>query len=181
MRYVDHPNALPALAIVSFVEGSFFPIPPDALMIPMILASPKRAFRIASVCLIASVLGGFMGYLIGAFFFENIGRSLLQMFVQPSHVEELVDGFNQNGGWIVLFAAVTPIPYKAVAILSGATGLSLDIFIFSSIVGRGARFFLVASLLWKFGDPIREFIERWLGLLSITLIILILLAIQLLS
>ena len=170
MRFSASRYALLALAVVSFAESSVFPIPPDVLMIPMILAVPQRAFLIAGVCLAFSILGGLLGYMIGAFVFEPIGRPLLQLFVSESRITEFTDGYNKNGARVVLFAAATPIPYKAITILSGTTGLSLTVFVLSSVVGRGARFFLIAALLWKFGDPVREFIERWFGNLTLRLI-----------
>lgn len=147
----------------------------------MILAAPKRAFLIAGVCFAFSVLGGLFGYLIGAVVFEQFGRPLLLTLVGESRIAEFADLYNKNGAWVVLFAAVTPFPYKAVTILSGATGLSLPVFVISTIIGRGSRFFLVAALLWKFGDPIRQFIERWLGPLAMIFLLLVFLAVYLVS
>ena len=160
-----HPHALWALALVSFMESSVFPIPPDILMIPMILAAPSRAFLIAGVCLIASVLGGIAGYGIGYFFYDQIGQPILEALGKGAYAAEFNARFNDLGFWPVLIAGLTPFPYKVITIMSGWTGLPLGTFIITSIVARGIRFFLVATLLWKFGAPIRDFIERRLGLM----------------
>ncbi len=169
-----HPQALWALALVSFVESSFFPIPPDILMIPMILAAPSRAFLIASVALVASVLGGVAGYGIGMFAFEQLGRPILESLGKAEAMAEFSTRFNDMGFWAVLTAGVTPFPYKVITIMSGWTGMSLGTFVATSILARGLRFFVVAGLLWKFGPPIRDFIERRLGLMF-TLAVLLLL------
>lgn len=160
-----HPHALWALALVTFMESSVFPIPPDILMIPMILAAPSRAFLIASVCLIASVLGGIAGYGIGYFFYDQIGQPILEALGKGAYAAEFNARFNDLGFWPVLIAGLTPFPYKVITIMSGWTGLPMGTFIITSIVARGIRFFLVATLLWKFGAPIRDFIERRLGLM----------------
>lgn len=173
------PRALWALALVAFVESSFFPIPPDVLMIPMILAAPSRAFVIATVATVASVLGGMFGYLIGATLFETIGQPVLDFYGKADAADEFARRFNEYGAWAVLVAGVTPFPFKVITIMSGWTGLSLPVFIFSSIVARSLRFFVVATLLWKFGSPIRDFIERRLGLVFTAFIVLLLAGIYL--
>jgi membrane protein YqaA with SNARE-associated domain len=144
-------------------------------MIPMILARPNRAWLIAAVALVASVLGGILGYVIGAFFYEALGQPILQALGKDAAMEAFNTRFNDLGFWPVLIAGVTPFPYKVITIMSGWTGLPLGLFIVTSIIARGLRFFLVAALLWKFGAPIRDFIERRLGLLF-TLFVIILLA-----
>lgn len=169
-----HRNALWALAIVSFAESSIFPIPPDILMIPMILARPHRAFLIASVCLIASVLGGIAGYAIGALFYDQIGAPILTALGKADAMAEFNTRFNDLGFWPVLIAGLTPFPYKVITIMSGWTGLPLGTFIVTSIIARGIRFFVIAALLRQFGAPLRDFIERRLGLMF-TLFIVILL------
>lgn len=166
-------HALWALAVVAFVESSFFPIPPDVLMIPMILATPHRAFRIALVAMIASVLGGAFGYAIGAFAFDEIGRPILASLGKTAQMDEFNTRFNDYGVWAVLIAGLTPFPYKVITIMSGWTGLSFWVFMITSAVARGGRFFLVAALLWKFGAPIRVFIEKWLGPLMIAFCVLL--------
>lgn len=166
-------HALWALAVVAFVESSFFPIPPDVLMIPMILATPHRAFRIAFVAMIASVLGGAFGYAIGAFAFEQVGQPILASLGKTAQIDEFNTRFNDYGVWAVLVAGLTPFPYKVITIMSGWTGLSFWVFMVTSLVARGGRFFLVAALLWKFGAPIRMFIEKWLGPLMIAFCVLL--------
>ncbi|MFT4782763.1 MAG: membrane protein YqaA with SNARE-associated domain [Paracoccaceae bacterium] len=168
------PYALWALAIVAFVESSVFPIPPDVLMIPMILATPRRAFLIAGVAMVSSVAGGMLGYAIGALFYEQIGAPILTMLGKEGAMVAFNDRFNGMGFWPVLIAGLTPFPYKVITIMSGWTGMSLGTFVVTSIVARGLRFFLVATLLWKFGDPIRTFIEKRLGLLTIVFVALLL-------
>ena len=156
--------ALWALAIVAFIESSVFPIPPDVLMIPMILATPRRAFLIAGIATVSSVAGGAFGYLIGAQFYDQIGRPVLEALGKGSSMEAFNTRFNDFGFWAVLVAGLTPFPYKVITIMSGWTGLPFVTFMVTSIIARGLRFFLVAALLWKFGAPIRDFIERRLGL-----------------
>ncbi len=157
--------AMWALAIVAFVESSFFPIPPDVLMIPMILAAPRRAFQIAALATVCSVLGGLLGYWIGAIAFETVGQPILQTLGKADAMAAFNDRFNDFGFWPVLIAGITPFPYKVITIMSGWTGLPLGTFVVTSIIARGFRFFLVAALLWKFGAPIRDFIEQRLGLM----------------
>ena len=174
MSLADHPRALWVLAAIAFVEASVFPIPPDVLMIPMILARPSRAWLIAGVALVASVAGGLFGYLIGAQFYDQIGRPILETMGKADAMAEFNTRFNDFGFWPVLIAGVTPFPFKVITIMSGWTGLPLGTFIVTSIIARGLRFFVVAALLWKFGAPIRDFIERRLGLMF-TLFVIILL------
>ena len=159
-----HPNALIALAVIAFVESSVFPIPPDVLMIAMIVAQPSRAFLIAFVATVSSVAGGLAGYWIGYGAFETLGRPVLQFYGKESYFAEFQARYNEWGAWAVLIAGVTPFPYKVITILSGATALSLPVFLVASLIARALRFFIVAYLLWKFGTPIRNFIERRLGL-----------------
>jgi len=173
IRMADHPRALWVLAVISFAESSVFPIPPDVLMIPMILARPSRAWLIAGVALVSSVLGGMLGYAIGAFAYESIGQPILATLGKGEAMEAFNTRFNNMGFWAVLTAGVTPFPYKVITIMSGWTGMPLGTFIATSILARSLRFFLVAALLWKFGAPIRDFIERRLGLLTILFVLLL--------
>lgn len=174
MRLAATRHAMWALAAVSFVESSVFPIPPDVLLIPMVLAAPHRAFLIAGVCTIASVLGGLFGYWIGWGLFEQVGRPVLEFYGKDAYFDEFAQRYNDWGAWAVLIAGITPFPYKVITILSGATGLNLTVFMVASVIARGFRFFLVAWLLWKFGAPIRDFIERRLGILFTVFMILLL-------
>lgn len=157
-------HALAALAAVSFVESSVFPIPPDVLLIPLVLARPERAWRIAGICTLASVLGGAFGYLIGWGLFEQVGRPVLAFYGMLDKYEAFRSSYNAWGVWWVLIAGITPFPFKVITITSGATGLDFGVFLLASAVARAARFFLIAALLHRYGAPIRDFIERRLGL-----------------
>ena len=169
----NHPHALWALAVVAFLESSVFPIPPDVLMIPMILARPNRAWLIAGIALVASVLGGLLGYAIGALAFEQLGQPILASLGKGDAMAAFSDRFNGVGFWAVLTAGVTPFPYKVITIMSGWTGMPLATFIVTSILARALRFFIVAALLWKFGAPIRDFIERRLPLVFTVFVVLL--------
>lgn len=173
LSLAGHPRALWALAVIAFVESSFFPIPPDVLMIPMIIAAPTRAFRIAAVATVASVLGGLFGYAIGALLFETVGQPILDFYGKADAFDSFATRYNDWGAWAVLIAGVTPFPFKVITIASGATGLSLPVFILSAVLARALRFFVVAALLWKFGPPIRDFIEKRLGLMFVIFCILL--------
>ncbi|MEE8188840.1 MAG: YqaA family protein [Kiloniellales bacterium] len=162
MRLAGHRHALWALAAVSFIESSVFPIPPDILIIPMILATRERAWRIAAVATVASVLGGFLGYAIGSALFEAVGRPLLEFYGNVESFREFQELYKEWGTWIVAGAGFTPFPYKVITIASGVADMDLFQFALASAVSRGARFFLVAALLWRFGPPIRTFIETYL-------------------
>jgi membrane protein YqaA with SNARE-associated domain len=164
MSLAKSPNAIWALAIVAFIESSVFPIPPDVLMIPMIIARPRKAFLIAGVATVASVLGGMFGYFIGYALFESLGQPILDFYGKGEAFDAFAQRYNDFGAWAVLIAGVTPFPYKVITIASGVTHLPLGIFIVASIVARAIRFYLIAALLWKFGTPVQDFIERRLGL-----------------
>lgn len=173
MGLAGHRHALWVLAAIAFIESSVFPIPPDVLIIPMVLAAPARAWRIALVATLASVLGGGLGYLIGAALFETLGRPLLEFYGQMGSFEEFRRTYDEWGAWIVAGAGFTPFPYKVVTIASGVVGLDPVTFMTASAVSRGARFFLVAALLWKFGPTIRVFIEKYLPQLTWAFFILL--------
>jgi membrane protein YqaA with SNARE-associated domain len=160
-----HHHAKWALGGVSFIESSFFPVPPDILLIPMVLARRNQWFILAALCTLASVAGAFLGYAIGAWLMESVGRPVLSFYGKEDSFASVEQWYNRWGGWGVLFAAVTPFPYKVLTIFSGATGLNLAVFAIVSVIGRGMRFFLVSWLLYRFGEPIRIFIEKRLGLM----------------
>jgi len=162
-----HRHALAALAAVSFIESSVFPIPPDLLVIPMVLAARRRAWLIAAVCTAASVAGGMLGYAIGYFLFEMLGRPILDLYGGADRwFAEFQQKFNDWGFWWVAFAGFTPFPYKVITITSGVTNLDVVTFTLASALSRGARFFLEAALLWRYGEAIRIFVEKRLALLS---------------
>jgi len=174
MNLSAQPNAIWALAAISFIESSFFPIPPDILLIPMVLAARTKWLKIACVCTLASVMGGIFGYGIGYYFYESIGRPLLDFYGYTAKFENFQLRYNTYGAWIVFIAGVTPFPYKVITIASGLTHLDLATFTGASVLARGLRFFVVAALLWWIGPPIRNFIEKRLGLiLSVFVILLI--------
>ncbi len=164
MHLGESRYALYALAAIAFVESSVFPIPPDVLLIPMIIALPRRAFLIAFIATVASVLGGMFGYYIGAVLFDSIGQPILDFYGKAEQFDQFKATYNEYGAWAVLIAGVTPFPFKVITILSGSTGLDFGVFVLSSVLARALRFFVIAALLWKFGVPIRTFIEKRLGL-----------------
>src|SRR3954468_17250615 len=166
LEIVAGPHALAALLLVSFAESSFFPIPPDVLLIPMILARPREAWRLAALCTLASVTGGLLGYAIGYYLFDAIGRPVLEFYHAMDRYDALKAGFDQWGVWIIIVKGMTPIPYKLITIASGVAHFDLLAFIGASIVSRSLRFFMLAGLLWWFGHFARDFIERRLTLVT---------------
>ncbi|MSO72677.1 MAG: DedA family protein [Rhodospirillaceae bacterium] len=164
LRQAARPNALGALGVVSFAESSFFPVPPDVLLIPMVLAQRQRAWVIAAVCTVASVLGGLFGYAIGFYLFETVGRWLIKLYGLDDRAAQFRAFYDQWGLWVILIKGLTPIPFKIITIMSGAAHFDLATFFLASAATRGTRFFLVAALLKRFGPPIREFIEKRLTL-----------------
>ena len=168
-----HPRAPWLLALVAFAESSFFPVPPDVMLIPLVLAAPARAWRIATVCTAASVLGGAFGYLVGAGAFAALGRPLLEFYGYAHRFEAFRALYGEWGIWIVAAGGFTPLPYKVVAMASGAMRLDLATFLLASAASRGLRFFLVAGLLWYFGEPIRRFLEARLGPLAVLFAVLL--------
>jgi len=173
MRAAAHKNAVPSLFTVSFVESSFFPIPPDVMLIPMILADRAKAWYFALVATLGSVLGGVFGYLIGYFLFDAIGQPMLELYGYADKFEKFASQYNEYGAWIVFFFGVTPFPYKVITIASGTTGLNIAVFMLASVLSRGLRFFIVAALLYWFGPPIRDFIEKRLGLVFTVFVVLL--------
>jgi membrane protein YqaA with SNARE-associated domain len=162
----ERPSAAWWLLGIAFAEASFFPIPPDALLIPMALAQPRKALQFALVATIGSVLGGALGYTIGYALFDQLAQPLINFYHYHAAFAAFQAKFGQYGVWIVLIKGLTPIPYKIVTIAAGAAEMSFPAFMAASIVTRGARFFLEAVLLRKFGDPARVFIEERLGLVT---------------
>ena len=158
-------HAPTALGAVSFAESSFFPIPPDVLLIPMVFRRQENWFWYALLCTLSSVLGAYLGYFIGAALFQTIGLPLLQFYGGEHTFERFVDWYARWGGWGILLGAITPFPYKVLTIFSGTVGFDLVQFTIVSIIGRSLRFFAVAALLYHFGEPVRLFIEKRLGLM----------------
>jgi membrane protein YqaA with SNARE-associated domain len=157
------PHASWLMGIVSFAESSFFPIPPDVMLIPMSLARPDKAWFYATLCTLTSVAGGVVGYLIGALLYDSIGQWLISLYGYGDKVEAFREAYNEYGAWIILLKGLTPIPYKIVTITSGFAGYNIFLFVILSIVARGMRFYLVAFLLNRYGDRARAIIEERLG------------------
>jgi membrane protein YqaA with SNARE-associated domain len=160
----DKPYALWVLGAVSFAESSFFPVPPDIMLLPMSLARPQRAWFFATLCTVASVAGGVLGYAIGAVLYDSVGQWLINLYGLGGKVEAFRASYTQWGALIIIGKGLTPIPYKLVTITSGFAGYNLGLFILCSIIARGGRFFAVAILLNRYGDTIRAEIEKRLGM-----------------
>ena len=158
------PYALWLLGAIAFAESSFFPIPPDIMLIPMALAHPKRAYTYALLCTIASVTGGVLGYAIGALLYDSVGTWLISLYGYGNKIEQFRAAYAEWGAWIILLKGLTPIPYKIVTIASGFAGYNLGLFILFSIITRGARFFIEAFLLNRYGEQARVIIEERLGM-----------------
>lgn len=173
LRLAAHKHAKWALAAVSFIESSVFPIPPDVLLMPMVLAERRKAWQLAAIATVSSVIGGFLGYAIGYFLFETLGKPILEFYHVMDKYDALKQSFDEWGAWIIIAKGWTPIPFKFLTITSGALHFDLTTFAIASVVSRGMRFFLVAGLLWAFGPPIRAFVEKRLGLVT-TLAVVIL-------
>ena len=185
MRYIDkiykwtlkkagHPKATSFLAFISFIESSIFPIPPDIILIPMILSNKSKAWLYALICTISSVAGGILGYVIGAFFFDTIGKIILETYNFLDNFIYFKNYYEKNGIWIVLGGGFTPFPYKLITVASGFFSLNFYLFVIISVLSRGLRFFIIATLLWYFGDRVKFFIEKNLGKLTVIFFILLL-------
>jgi membrane protein YqaA with SNARE-associated domain len=170
----DKPYATWLMGAVSFVESSFFPIPPDVMLIPMSLARPDRAWFYATVCTVTSVAGGVLGYFIGAVLYDSVGLWLIQLYGYGNKVEAFRQAYAEWGAWIILIKGVTPIPYKIVTIASGFAGYNIFMFVLLSLVARGMRFYLLAFLLNRYGAKARAIIEErltfWVTLGAIVLV-----------
>lgn len=173
MRMAGHERAPQALAAVSFAESSFFPIPPDVMLVPMVLAKRHKAWFYAGVATVASVIGGVAGYMIGSFFFEAIGKPILQFYGKADDFAGFARWFNEYGVWILIIKGMTPFPYKVLTIAAGFTGMPLLPFMLASVVARAMRFYMVAALLYWFGEPIRDFIEKRLTLVTTVFVVLL--------
>lgn len=173
INLASKPNAMWFLAAVAFIESSFFPIPPDVMLIPMVLAMPKKAWKIAGVATAASVIGGYFGYVIGVFAFDWLAKPILNFYGYMQQFDVFKGYYHEWGAWIVFGAGITPFPYKVITIASGVVHLDLVTFTIASVAARGMRFYLVAWLLKKYGEPMKVFIEKNLGILSVLFLILL--------
>jgi membrane protein YqaA with SNARE-associated domain len=166
LRLAGHRHAIRWLAVISFAESSFFPIPPDALVVPMVLARREQAWLIATVVTVSSVLGGIAGYAIGMFLYDSVGQWLIRLYGMGEGIEAFRATYREWGAAIILIKGFTPIPFKLVTIASGIAGYSFPMFVAASAVTRGARFFLLAFLLKRYGEPMQAFIEKRLTLVG---------------
>ena len=162
-----------ALGAVAFAESSFFPIPPDLLLVPMSLAKPRRAWTYAAICTVASVLGGIVGYAIGALLYDTVGQWLIATYHYADKMDAMRAAYARWGWLLILIKGLTPIPYKLVTIVSGLLGYNFALFVLLSVITRGARFFILAGLLNRFGDPIRGALERHFAALLIGFLLLV--------
>jgi membrane protein YqaA with SNARE-associated domain len=174
LKLAEHPRAAWALAAVSFAESSFFPIPPDVMLIPMCLARRERAWLYAGLCTVASVLGGILGYAIGALLYDTVGKWIIELYGYRESAEQFRTAYAEWGHWVILLKGLTPIPFKIITITSGFAGYDLFWFVVLSIITRGGRFYLVAALIYVWGPHARDFIEKrleWFALLFAVLFI----------
>jgi membrane protein YqaA with SNARE-associated domain len=167
LRLAGHRHAIRSMAAISFAESSFFPIPPDVMIVPMILARREQAWLIAAVCTVSSVAGGALGYAIGYFLYDTVGQWLMDLYGMTDGIEQFRAWYDKWGAAIILVKGLTPIPFKLVTIASGFAAFNFPLFLACALVTRGARFFLIAALLKKFGQPIQDFIERRLTLVGL--------------
>lgn len=173
MQAASDDKAPVALGTVSFVESSFFPIPPDVMLIPMVLANRDKAWRYATIATVTSVIGGLLGYAIGYYVYDAVGLPILRFYGKESALDGFIQFVHDYGVPAVIVKGMTPIPYKVVTIAAGVAKMNLPAFIGASIIARAMRFYLVAGLLYFFGEPIREFIERRLTLVTTTFVVLL--------
>ena len=169
----SHKSSNFYLGLVSFIESSFFPIPPDVMLIPMVLMNPSRAWFFALIATVFSVLGGVFGYIIGAFAYEQFAQPILYTLGKEAEMANFSQKYNEIGLWAVITAGVSPIPFKVITIMSGATNLNFVVFVCASLVSRGIRFFIVAGLLNFYGHEIKNFIERYLNWVFMLFVILL--------
>lgn len=171
LRLAQHRHADRYMAAVSFAESSFFPIPPDVMLVPMMLARREQAYRIALICTIASVLGGIVGYGIGYFLMESVGQWLIQAYHLGDKVTQFQAGFDKYGAWIILAKGLTPIPFKLVTIASGLAKFNFAIFLLTATITRAARFYLIAFLIHRYGAPVQVFVEKYLNWIGLAVLV----------
>ena len=171
LRLAQHRHADRYMAAVSFAESSFFPIPPDVMLVPMMLARREQAYRIALICTIASVLGGIVGYGIGYFLMESVGQWLIRAYGLADKVHQFQAGFDKYGAWIILAKGLTPIPFKLVTIASGLAKFNFGIFLLTAAITRAARFYLIAFLIHRYGAPVQVFVEKYLNWIGMGVLI----------
>lgn len=175
LAMAESPRAPHALALVAFAESSFFPIPPDVLLVPMSIAKPNKALVYAAICTVASVIGGIVGYAIGALLYDTVGKWLIGLYGYGEKVHSLRDFYAHWGALFILVKGLTPIPFKLVTIVSGLLGYNFALFVLLALLTRGARFFIEAALLTRFGDPIKALLEKhfaaFMGILLVMVVL----------
>ena len=174
LHWAETPYGAPALFVLALAESSFFPVPPDVLLIALCLGAATRSMRFALICTAGSLVGGVMGYGIGYFGYEAIGQPIIEMYHGQPVMDKVAGLYSEYGFWGVLVAAVTPIPYKVFTISSGFFKFDFPTFFFASVIGRSLRFYLVATLIWKFGPPVKSFIDRYFNVLTVVFTVLLL-------
>jgi membrane protein YqaA with SNARE-associated domain len=175
LHWAETPYAVPALLILAFAESSFFPIPPDVLLITLAIAIPRKSFKYAVICTAGSVLGGMLGYVIGMELMDAIGMPILTFYGATEQYEHIQGLYRQYDAWAVSMAGFTPIPYKVFTIAAGAFKIDFLVFVLASVAGRGGRFFLVAGFIYFFGPSIKNFIDKYFNLLTFIFFILLIL------
>ena len=169
-RLAAHRHALRSLAAISFAESSFFPVPPDVMIVPMVLARRDQAWLIATVCTVSSVIGGMVGYAIGYFLYDSLGTWLINLYGLQQGAAQFHDWYAKWGAAIILAKGLTPIPFKLVTIASGLAKFNFGLFVLTATITRAVRFFVIAALLRRYGEPIQQFIEKRLTLVGLSLI-----------
>ncbi len=173
LHWAKTPYAVPALFMLAFAESSFFPVPPDVLLIALAISIPKKSFKYAMICMVGSVLGGVLGYGIGLYGYEIVGRPIVEFYHGQEIMNTIKLQYDQHGFLGILIAAITPIPYKVFTIASGVFEFDFWSFFFASVIGRSTRFFVVAGLIWKFGPSIKNFIDKYFNILCIAFMVLL--------
>ena len=173
LRVARHRHAIPGMAAISFAESSFFPIPPDVMLVPMVLARRDQAYLIATVCTLSSVAGGVFGYAIGYFLYDSVGLYLVNLYGMHDAAAEYRLWYAEYGAWVILVKGLTPIPFKLVTIASGLAQYNIGLFVLLAAITRGVRFFVIAFLLKRYGEPIERFIDERLTLVSWAFLILL--------
>ncbi len=173
LHWANTPYGVPALFAITFAEASFFPIPPDVLLIALCLSVPAKAFRFALICTVGSIMGGMFGYFLGMEFYEVIGTKIISFYHLTDKYETVAQLYNDHNALAVGLAGFTPLPYKLFTILAGVCEINFPIFVIASFFSRGLRFFLVAGLIWKFGKPIKTFIDKYFNLLTVVFSVLL--------
>jgi membrane protein YqaA with SNARE-associated domain len=173
LHWAETPYGIPALFILAFAESSFFPVPPDVLLIALAISIPSKSFRFAAVCMVGSVIGGIVGYGIGLYGYESIGKPIVDFYHGQAIMDSIKAQYDQHGFLGILIAAITPIPYKVFTIASGVFTFDFWSFVLASIIGRSTRFFIVAGLIWKFGPTIKGFIDKYFNVLCWAFMVLL--------